>query len=53
MYNFTQEHWSISIHALREEGDRLPARSAQMPPPISIHALREEGDQSGEGSSGG
>ena len=25
MYNFTQEHWSISIHALREEGDHREA----------------------------
>ena len=35
---------SISIHALREEGDghqRPPIRTI----PISIHALREEGDQ--------
>ena len=33
----------ISIHALREEGDRgLPC---ELPPVgISIHALREEGD---------
>ena len=35
----------ISIHALREEGDRQrePQRPVQ---PISIHALREEGDPS-------
>ena len=33
----------ISIHALREEGDRRTKRSAQ-PQRISIHALREEGD---------
>ena len=33
----------ISIHALREEGDRqiFPMTTAS---PISIHALREEGD---------
>ena len=34
---------SISIHALREEGDHLPA-GPQKPTTISIHALREEGD---------
>ena len=36
-------HDTISIHALREEGDsdRPPERRASM---ISIHALREEGD---------
>ena len=33
----------ISIHALREEGDRLHGKSC-LPWPISIHALREEGD---------
>ena len=35
--------FSISIHALREEGDKkdnLPTRQEK----ISIHALREEGD---------
>ena len=34
---------SISIHALREEGDAVPTK---IPPQggISIHALREEGD---------
>ena len=35
----------ISIHALREEGDRLPCCCGSAPP-ISIHALREEGDVS-------
>ena len=35
----------ISIHALREEGDRGTAGSIAGSP-ISIHALREEGDQS-------
>ena len=33
----------ISIHALREEGDR-PGNSTHLRPAISIHALREEGD---------
>ena len=33
----------ISIHALREEGDRCRTR-AKMRGEISIHALREEGD---------
>ena len=35
--------YSISIHALREEGDLLCLMLAQSVP-ISIHALREEGD---------
>ena len=34
---------SISIHALREEGD-LQSGHAGVRYPISIHALREEGD---------
>ena len=34
----------ISIHALREEGDRLDATSETTVGGISIHALREEGD---------
>ena len=34
----------ISIHALREEGDRQSQGQWQHDPPISIHALREEGD---------
>ena len=34
---------SISIHALREEGDVLPQKSCWHKE-ISIHALREEGD---------
>ena len=34
---------SISIHALREEGD-LVARLPWITASISIHALREEGD---------
>ena len=35
---------TISIHALREEGDRRAPRR-QQPGAISIHALREEGDR--------
>ena len=34
----------ISIHALREEGDRILGRDGFQPVLISIHALREEGD---------
>ena len=34
----------ISIHALREEGDR-PRRRGSKVREISIHALREEGDR--------
>ena len=34
---------SISIHALREEGDRWTVKNGGTAP-ISIHALREEGD---------
>ena len=37
-------HFSISIHALREEGDR-PERRQGQGLQISIHALREEGDR--------
>ena len=37
---------SISIHALREEGDQ-PPRIRGSRPRISIHALREEGDHPG------
>ena len=36
----------ISIHALREEGDRL-RQDRPLPCAISIHALREEGDLRG------
>ena len=36
--------WSISIHALREEGDLYPYRRCHPDDDISIHALREEGD---------
>ena len=35
---------SISIHALREEGDDNSRTVASKPKGISIHALREEGD---------
>ena len=34
----------ISIHALREEGDRVIVAGYLQVPDISIHALREEGD---------
>ena len=37
------EAYSISIHALREEGDH-PAQLVWLAQSISIHALREEGD---------
>ena len=37
---------TISIHALREEGDGLGLVEEQLRG-ISIHALREEGDQRG------
>ena len=37
--------WSdISIHALREESDRLVGQGQQQHEDISIHALREESD---------
>ena len=36
----------ISIHALREEGDRLLCQVLRHNVRISIHALREEGDRS-------
>ena len=39
----------ISIHALREEGDRLKRDRCETSP-ISIHALREEGDRRRESS---
>ena len=38
------EKWLISIHALREEGDAVPAVYGPDAGQISIHALREEGD---------
>ena len=34
----------ISIHALREEGDKMYRDSYNLHIMISIHALREEGD---------
>ena len=37
---------TISIHALREEGDLRPSRVSARHGQISIHALREEGDPS-------
>ena len=37
-------HSSISIHALREEGDLIDVVHHQLVIRISIHALREEGD---------
>ena len=43
--NFTVTH--ISIHALREEGDRCGGYYLPGGRPISIHALREEGDGRG------
>ena len=36
--------WKISIHALREEGDRADFTDPENTCQISIHALREEGD---------
>ena len=38
---------SISIHALREEGDSWTVAPTPTPTNISIHALREEGDMGG------
>ena len=38
-------HSSISIHALREEGDSVSVGKADTTKAISIHALREEGDR--------
>ena len=35
---------NISTHALREEGDRIPAAIGVNTGAISTHALREEGD---------
>ena len=36
--------FGISIHALREEGDKMYRDSYNLHIMISIHALREEGD---------
>ena len=41
-------HISISIHALREEGDIGRCSVAGSGRAISIHALREEGDAMSE-----
>ena len=43
-FDLSQPIIRISIHALREEGDRLRPRSCVVFSHISIHALREEGD---------
>ena len=43
-----EPHTAISIHALREEGDRPPEASRPANSLISIHALREEGDITGD-----
>ena len=40
----TDKKTTISIHALREEGDFTAQQVQQMLSLISIHALREEGD---------
>ena len=40
----TIDRLMISIHALREEGDRLHLLPVPRGLRISIHALREEGD---------
>ena len=40
---YSSKSWSISIHALREEGD-LDEIYHALHDTISIHALREEGD---------
>ena len=42
--SLTRQTGRISIHALREEGDRRQAVLDPHRPHISIHALREEGD---------
>ena len=42
-------HLQISIHALREEGDRRTAIGYRLKSIISIHALREEGDKISSG----
>ena len=41
------ERITISIHALREEGDSGHADNCRLVNTISIHALREEGDLHG------
>ena len=42
---YLQDPFSISIHSLREEGDRLAAFADVADVCISIHSLREEGDR--------
>ena len=42
---FSSVNSSISIHALREEGDPDLVKGTQQQMEISIHALREEGDR--------
>ena len=44
MLDIIHKYIKISIHALREEGDRHAIGAGVLPHPISIHALREEGD---------
>ena len=44
MHDLWYNHLNISIHALREEGDRFPVPQPDSRTQISIHALREEGD---------
>ena len=44
-WEHTDHRPSISIHALREEGDFLSTDRLVILIPISIHALREEGDR--------
>ena len=46
------QHAQISIHALREEGDK-PLLCFHQPKAISIHALREEGDVTSAADEGG
>ena len=43
---FKESVLTISIHALREEGDAMSPSCVYALHWISIHALREEGDQS-------
>ena len=50
MLGLSPEAAKISIHALREEGDRRLGAAAQVGEGISIHALREEGDPAGAGA---
>ena len=45
-WTVTLDDGTISIHALREEGDRAALLGAGVSVSISIHALREEGDRS-------